>query len=484
MLKRLPTLLFGSAVCLGAVWSVWTLWLGTADSEAVEAAAAMSAGEPARVSLPAAKLEAIDLHVEPVTRRTLQTTVTAPGRLQYDDRRHVEIKSATEGVLVDIRVKTGDSVGAGAVVAIVSSPEIGTARADVLEREADLKVATGLRDWKNRTCEALERLSESVRSEQDMDSIREQFRGVELGSARELILGAYSRFLLARSVADSLTTASQSGAVPQRTLQEGLSSRDVAIATLDSALEQSLFEARQQCLQATNAAADAERRLQISRQHLRTLLGFVGEMATQEDTIDPESNLSLVEVRAPFSGTIERQILSANERVEQGQTLFVLADTSSLWISADLREREWAAAGLQPGDLLEVRFPVLAKETFEARVYFMGREVDPETNALPLVATIENADHRLRPGMFAEITLPVGNRFEAIAVPESAVCEHQGTSFVFLARGEAEFERVDVEPGAKLGKWTEIRSGLAEGNPVVTAGCFVLKSELLLEREE
>ncbi|MEZ6065805.1 MAG: efflux RND transporter periplasmic adaptor subunit [Planctomycetaceae bacterium] len=116
---------------------------------------------PALLAMTREKLSVLDLRVQPVERRTLQQVVTAPGRLAYDDRRHVEVKSATSGVLVDIRVKPGDRVAAGAVVAVISSPEIGTARADVLEREADWKLALeaagleagdmqGSSDWRSR----------------------------------------------------------------------------------------------------------------------------------------------------------------------------------------------------------------------------------------------------------------------------------------------------------------------------------------------
>ncbi|MCA9054622.1 MAG: efflux RND transporter periplasmic adaptor subunit [Planctomycetaceae bacterium] len=485
MLKRIPSLIVFAVICILGAWSVWKLWPSEPEEQGAELPiAAAPDAELRMLSLPADKANAIGLALQPVERRELQQIVSAPGRLDYDDRRHVEIKTATDGVLADVRVKPGDRIDAGAVVAIVSSPEIGAARADVLEHEANLQVAVELRDWKQATCEGLERLAQAVRAEKSLESIRREFEGVQLGSAREEILSAFAKFTLARSVAASLQSAGQSGSVPQRTVQEQVSARDTAAAALDSILEQSLFDARQECRQAKNTAADAQRRLAISHQHLRTLLGFVGEMSAMGDGIDPQSNLSLVEVRAPFAGTIERRVYSATERVQQGDTLFVLADTSSLWITADLRESAWGAAQLQPGDALEAVFPALPGERFPAKVYFVGREVDQDTNALPLVAVIDNADDRLRPGMYAQITLPVGVRLTALAVPDSAVCEHQGTTFVFCPTGDNSFRRVDIQTGLRQGDWTEVRDGLAEGASIVTTGCFQLKSELLLEREE
>lgn len=486
MWNRIRTAALLGLVVLAGGWGVWRLWPyfdDAVDATASEAVASEDVG-PAVLTLPPTKVSAMKLQRGVAVRRPLQRAVSAPGRLQYDDTRHVEIKTATAGILVEVRVKPGDQVDAGAIVAVVSSPEVGTARADVLEREADLQVAIDLRDWKLATCDGLKRMSEAIRAGESVEQIRQDLQSAQLGTAREQILSALSKHTLAQRTSERLQSAVQSGAVPQLTYQEAIANRDTAAAALDSILEQSQFDSQQQCQQATNAAADAERRLQVSRQHLRTLLGFVGEMSGRQPDVAASENLSLVEVRAPFAGTIERKVYSASERVQQGDSLFVLADTSRLWLSADLREREWEAAELQPGDTLQASFPVLAGESFSAQVYFVGREVDPATNALPLVAVIDNRDGRLRPGMFAQILLPVGAAAETLAVPDSALCEHQGVRFVFCPEGEATFRRVDVETGVRQGDWTEIRDGLAEGTPIVTAGCFTLKSELLLEREE
>jgi cobalt-zinc-cadmium efflux system membrane fusion protein len=492
MMNRLRTLFTVFLIAAAVAWGVWHLWPGMPqhdeqvadDSHAPKPqAATVEESAPTSVTMPPEKVAAMNLSVAPVERRTMRRSVQAPGRLQYDDTRHVEIKTASAGVLVEVRVKPGDRVDSGAIVAVVSSPEVGTARADVLQHEADLKIAQELRDWKQATCDGLKQLDEAVRSGKPLEELRRDFQGIQIGAAREQILSAFGKYTLARSTVDSIQSAAESGAIPQRTYQDALNGRDTAAAALDSVLEQLRFDSQQQCREAANAAADAERRLQVSRQHLRTLLGFVGELSKQEISVDPEANLSLVEVHAPFAGTIERKQFSASERVEQGDSLFVLADTSTLWISADLREREWEAARLLPGDTLKVTFPVFPTEEFQAKVYFVGREVDPGANALPLMAVIENPEGRLRPGLFAQIILPVGDSTSALAVPASALSEHLGQKFVFCPENETTFRRVTVQTGMLEADWAEVTEGLTEGTSVVTSGCFELKSELLLERE-
>ena len=169
--------------------------------------------------------------------------------------------------------------------------------------------------------------------------------------------------------------------------------------------------------------------------------------------------------------------------MESGAPLLTLADTSTLWVAADLRQREWRALQLQPGDKVRVIPSVEGMEPREAVIHFAGREVDPATNAVPLVSVIENADGRLRPGMFVRVAIPVAEPRTTLTVPESSLMEHDRRPFVFVPKGADSYERVDVQPGLRTDGLVEIVQGLREGDRVVAEGAFFLKSELLLQGE-
>jgi cobalt-zinc-cadmium efflux system membrane fusion protein len=264
----------------------------------------------------------------------------------------------------------------------------------------------------------------------------------------------------------------------------------MAAAALQSACEQTAFDSKRQRVAAEVAAQDARRRLEIARQHLVTLLGYDEPVveATGGHTADRApvtgASLSLVESRAPFGGTIESKRFGISERVKIGDTLLVLADTTRLWVVADLREKDWQALGMQPDQELQLEFPALPDHHLAARLYYLGREVASGKNAIPLVAFVDNPDGLLRPGLFVRVSVPLGEPREALAVPSSAVVEHEGQKFVFVAEESNEFRRADVRTGETAGPWTEIVAGLAEQTPIVVEGAFFLKSELLLEREE
>ena len=225
--------------------------------------------------------------------------------------------------------------------------------------------------------------------------------------------------------------------------------------------------------------ADAARRLQIARRHVETLLGYAEPPART----DASSALSRLEIRAPFAATLESLNYAPTERVAPGDSMFVLADTSTLYVEADIRENDWAATSLKPGQQIRVTAPAIVDQTFEATVHYIGREVDVATNSVPLVAILDNASGRLRPGMFVRVSVPMGTARTATAVRPQSLMQHDNQQFVFVALDTHKFQRVGVQTGLHTDEWIEVVSGLEPGQQVVSDGAFLLKSELLLEGE-
>ncbi|MCA9059685.1 MAG: efflux RND transporter periplasmic adaptor subunit, partial [Planctomycetaceae bacterium] len=288
------------------------------------------------VHLTEAKRGSIEIQTAVATREMVQVSNTVPGRLQYDDRRHVEIRVATPGIVTAVHVRPGEFVDAGTLLLELSSPEIGGARADVLKRESEVALAKEQFEWQSTICTGIEQLNKAVEQRVPLQEIRTTFRSVTLGESRDAVLTTYSQLLLADSLLQSAEENVASGVVPARVLQERTAERDSAEATLTGTLEQLKFDAKRRCRQAETELADAERRLSIARHHVRTLLGMSQPDAAVAPNTDAEDQLSKVEVRAPFAGTIERRSYSVAERVDIGDSLFVLADTTTLWVAADL----------------------------------------------------------------------------------------------------------------------------------------------------
>ena len=417
-----------------------------------------------------------------VEKHELHRTRQVSGRVRYDDARHIEIKAASDGILTKVLVKPGDTVQAGQVLATLHSPEVGAARADVLKRKSELELAERAAQWQAQTHENLQTLLKAIRQRTSMKQLEADFESRPLGDHRATLFTAYSRLLLAETSLSNIKAAAESGAVSGRTLLEQANAKEAAEAGLRGLCEQSAFDARRLHEEATAHAADAKRRLDISRQHVTALLGY--KENSRPSDADRETRLSLVDCQAPFEGTIERKQFSAAERVKGGEMLFVLADTRHLWIAADLREQDWDALRLKPGQEVLVESPAFGHRTLTARVQFVGREVSPESNAVPLIAEIDNSDGLLRPGMFVRVTISLDQPASVLAVPSAAVVEHEQHKFVFVPGSrDGEFIRKNIEAGRDDGEWVEVLGGLSPGARVVSQGAFVLKSELLLERE-
>lgn len=465
------------------------------DAMAAEAPSENAAAAPEElvVSLSEGKLAGAGIQLEPARFGTLTHRHSVPGRVAYNDNRHIEVTAPTGGILTEVAVKPGDQVQAGQVLAWLTSPEIGAARADVLQRKAQADLARQLSARVQMLEQNVNALTAKLKEETDFDTLQKTFADRVLGDFRDELLGAYSRLQLAESVLKNSADLAQSGALSGKVVQERQAELQAAQAALESQCEQARLDVWKERSEAEATTLDAHRRLEIARQHLASLLlseaairsGMdmppADEMGASDDDL---KNLSRVAVPAPFEGTIERRTFSATERVQQGDSMFVLADTRTLWITAEIRENDWPAVSIQTGQTLQVMVPALGDEPLEAKVEFIGREVSHDTNAIPIVAVIDNVDGRLRPGLFVRVSVPVGTKSDVLTVPTRSVLQHDGQSFVFVSEGTNRFRRVNVEVGDDGDGIVEVTGGLEVGTPVVTNGAFVLKSELLLEGEE
>ena len=185
-------------------------------------------------------------------------------------------------------------------------------------------------------------------------------------------------------------------------------------------------------------------------------------------------------VVAPLDGEVVEREVTLGELVgPASEKLMVLADLSTVWVLVDVPEVKLANAGIGSRVLLEV--PSVPGRAFEGKVTYVAPQVEESTRTARLRVEVENAGGALKPGMFARATVsPPGESAMVLAVPAGAVLTVEGGPCVFVAvEGEANtFAKRPVSVGPTVGGVVPILSGLAEGEPVVTAGAFILKAEL------
>lgn len=475
--KRLTSIAMLLAVCAIAAGGYYWMHLPPRVT-----AAERHAPKPARehVLLTETKMAEAAITIAAVEQHSMQPIRTVPGRIEYNATRHVAVKSPTDGLAHKIAVTVGERVKEGQLLAIVNSPDLGERRSDVLQQEAELQLAQRERDWWRTIQQNLDELLSQLKRPQEMEALEKEFKDRVLGDYRRDILSAYSKFRTAETINANLKSVA-SGAITQRMLLEQASARDSASATFQSACEQATFDVRQKVGKADAAYNDASRRLAVARQRLTWLTGQTPE---QFGDLSNEETLSTWPVVAPFAATVEEIVVAATERVRQGEELLLLADTSRLWVQAEIRDKDWSALKLSAGQKVKVQSPALPNQSLEATISFIGRTVNAESRATPLVADIHNDDGLLKPGMFVRVLLPDGAAVQTTAIPDSAVVRHEGRVFVFVETGPRQFTPRDVTLGLAVDPLVEVKSGLQKGERIAISGTFLLKSELLLEPED
>ncbi|HBL31602.1 MAG TPA: efflux RND transporter periplasmic adaptor subunit [Acidobacteria bacterium] len=235
------------------------------------------------------------------------------------------------------------------------------------------------------------------------------------------------------------------------------------------------ISSEQEALTARAAHLEAAAELRRAEETLR-LMGLAASQMGQAGS-------SLSPVTSPFAGTVVEKEADLGEMVSPERNLFTVADLSRVWIWIDVFEKDLRR--VHPDDDVSVEVDAYPGETFEGKVSFLAGSVDTTTRTVRARIDVNNADGRLRPGMFARIRLtdphiaPAGPGVPV--VPESAL-QRRGEEFdVFVPDGERRYRRREVRTGRKAGDFVEILEGLKPGERVVVKGAFLLASEAAKE---
>ncbi len=184
-----------------------------------------------------------------------------------------------------------------------------------------------------------------------------------------------------------------------------------------------------------------------------------------------------IPVRSPLNGVVLEKEITQGTAVTVGSPLFVVADLTELWAVAEIDETELPL--VTAGRDVVLRVAAYPGETFAGRITFVADTVNPATRRVTVRCQIPNADGRLKPEMYAALTLNAGEPRTLLAVPSGAIQEIRGRPIVFVRTERGLFERRDVAIGSEVDGWVEVRSGVEEDEAVATTGSFLLKSELL-----
>ena len=208
-----------------------------------------------------------------------------------------------------------------------------------------------------------------------------------------------------------------------------------------------------------------------ARQRLENL-GVPGEVI---DRIATEGQTTVsIPIMAPRSGVVLERMAVEGMMSEAGDTLFRIADTSTVWVIAEVPEA--ALMEIAVGAEVRVSFRGLTDGPISGRIDTIYPEVDMMTRTGKLRIELPNPDGRLRANMFAEVEIMLGGA-PVVQVPEGAVIDTGDRQVVILDLGEGRFRPEPVIVGRKGGGMIEIVSGVGAGDVVVSSATFLIDAE-------
>jgi RND family efflux transporter MFP subunit len=326
---------------------------------------------------------------------------------QFQPYQEIEVHAKVSGYVRHIYVDIGDRVRAGQTLAVLEIPEL----------DAQLK---------GTQAEVLHSKDEVVRAENEV--IRAQ-------SDHAALHAAYARLQQAAEA--------RPGLIAEQELDDSRSKDLAAEAQIDAA-KAALSAARQQ-----TAVSDADR--------MR-----VGALAAYAN------------VTAPLTGVITWRYADTGALIQAGtssntQSMPVVKLAQSDILRLRLPVPESAVPSIHVGSPVQVQVRAIGR-TFAGKVVRFTRSVSLDTRTMETEIDVDNADLSLTPGMYADTTLELDHKENALAVPVQAVVQDVNQHYVLIVDDQDRVRRREVELGEQTSGRAEILHGLAENERVITGG--------------
>jgi Cu(I)/Ag(I) efflux system membrane fusion protein len=181
-------------------------------------------------------------------------------------------------------------------------------------------------------------------------------------------------------------------------------------------------------------------------------------------------------LRAPMAGQVLDKPAVVGMHFAPGDTLFKLADLSTIWVMAEIFEQDLGL--IQLGADAKISIKAYPGRSFTGQVDFIYPMVSPETRTAKIRIQVPNGDGLLKTDMYATVELasPMAST-PTVAVPESAVLDTGARQVVLIERGEGRYEPRTVKLGAHADGYVIVESGVSAGDKVVVGANFLIDAE-------
>jgi len=192
------------------------------------------------------------------------------------------------------------------------------------------------------------------------------------------------------------------------------------------------------------------------------------ELAMAEGRLDAaRAKLDKTLIKAPFSGTIGLIDVSVGAYVQAAQDLVTIVDSTPIKVEFKIPEKHVHDIGV--GQSVEIRIDAFKDQVFIGTVEAVDAQVEAESHSIALRAAIPNENGLLKPGLFTNVSLIIGEQGETILIDEAAVDREGEIEFVWIVE-KGKTRRNRVLTGSREDGKIEVIAGLRAGQIIVTAG--------------
>jgi HlyD family secretion protein len=184
-------------------------------------------------------------------------------------------------------------------------------------------------------------------------------------------------------------------------------------------------------------------------------------------------NLANTTVVAPVDGFVSQRHVDPGAWVSQNAPVVSVVDISSLRLVANVVEKDLKS--VNAGDPAVVEVDAYPGENFNGRIARVSPILDPATRTASMEIEIPNRESRLKPGMYAKVTLEVESRENVLLIPKPALVDSQGQRGVYQPNDESRAAFKPVRVGLEDNEKAEILEGLSEGEIVISTGAGALR---------
>ena len=261
--------------------------------------------------------------------------------------------------------------------------------------------------------------------------------------------------------------------------------RGKVLLRIDTSTEQAeLASARADAKLAEAELARTRKLIEVDARSEADLDSAVARAAQAKAAVrNVQSIIAKKTIRAPFSGRLGIRMVDLGEFLQAGTEIVALESLDRVYV--DFRVPQQALAEIGPGLEVEISGDTFAGATWAGEIESVDVQVDRSTRNVLVRALVDNADRKLRPGMFVNVKVVLPDILDVVIIPETSILYAPYGDSVFVvnasqdeASGEERLtvEQVFVRLGERRGDLRAIESGLLAGQTIVSTGAFKLQN--------